>query len=200
MFNDPACHESASLEDSPRSDPLVAAANSLPMQDPEALGRLLLALEPRLQAVATRITRNPDSARDVVQNAFEKVLRHGARFEGQALVSTWLHRIVTNEALMWLRSQRRRSEFQSDDEAPQLEILSDDAANPATQAERQQSATRLHRVLGQLKAEERDVLLRCGLCEESYDSYSKRTGLHPGAVKTRAFRGRRRLHALLLSS
>jgi RNA polymerase sigma-70 factor (ECF subfamily) len=176
------------------------AAESLPLDDREALGRLLLTLEPRLQAVATRITRNPEAARDVVQNAFEKVLRHGSSFQGQARVSTWLHRIVSNEALMWLRSQRRRNEVQNDRDSPQLDWPADAGSNPDRQIERRQNARRLHSMLGRLCAEERDVLVRCGLNEESYASYSKRAGLHPGAVKTRAFRGRRRLHALLVDS
>jgi RNA polymerase sigma-70 factor (ECF subfamily) len=200
MLDDPSDHEAPIRCQLPAPDRAIDSADSLPMDDPAALGRLLLALEPRLKAVATRITRNPESARDVVQNAFEKVLRHGARFEGHARVSTWLHRIVTNEALMWLRSHRRRNELQSDRDVPQIELLTDDAASPAAEALRRQDARRLHRVLGLLNPEERDVLLRCGLREESYASYSKRAGLHPGAVKTRAFRGRRRLHALLTRS
>ncbi|MBW2270004.1 MAG: RNA polymerase sigma factor [Deltaproteobacteria bacterium] len=194
MRNDPTGHEKPAPRTAARHDA------TLPLDDPEALGHLLLALEPRLRAVANRITRNPESARDVVQNAFEKVLRHGASFEGQARVSTWLHRIVTNEALMWLRSQQRRREVQSESDAPRLELLADAASSPAEQVEQRQNARQLHRVLGQLSAEERDVLLRCSLCEESYASYSRRSGLHPGAVKTRAFRGRRHLQALLASS
>ncbi len=199
MLNDSTGSEAPSRRPLPQPDTGVDTVDSLPMDDPAALGRLLLALEPRLQAVATRITRNPESARDVVQTAFEKVLRYGARFEGHARVSTWLHRIVTNEALMWLRSHRRRNELQSDRDVPQLELLTDDAANPAEEVLRRQNAQRLHRVLGRLNPEERDVLLRCGLREESYASYAKRVGLHPGAVKTRAFRSRRRLHAWLIS-
>jgi len=185
------------LPDEPAS---ATTTRRLPLDDPEALGRLLLAIEPRLQAVATRITRNPDAARDVVQSAFEKALRHGARFEGQSRVSTWLHRIVTNEALMWLRSQRRRGEVQDDGAAHALERLPSATPCPAEYAERRQSASLLHDGLARLCAEERDVLLRCGLGDESYACYSKRSGLHVGAVKTRAFRGRRHLHALLLSS
>lgn len=177
--------------------PPVTHTRSLPLDDPEALGTLLLTLEPRLLAVATRITRNPDAARDVVQDAYEKVMRHGERFAGQSRVSTWLHRIVTNEALMWLRSRRRRGELQDGTESSALDRIQDPDASPADQALGEQAAQRLHTVLARLGKEERDVIVNCGLREESYAAYSKRCGVHPGAVKTRAFRGRRRLAALL---
>ena len=181
----------------PVRDDTPTTTRTLPLHDPEALGRLLLALEPRLVAVAVRITRNPDVARDVVQDAFEKVLRHGERFAGQSRVSTWLHRIVTNEALMWLRSRKRRGELQDTAEALTLESLQDSRPDPAEAAERRQDARHLHALIDRLGEDERDVIVRCGLRDESYAAYAKRAGLHPGAVKTRAFRGRRRLEALL---
>lgn len=181
----------------PAPDGTPTTTRQLPLDDPEALGTLLVALEPRLVAVAQRITRNPDAARDVVQDAFEKVLRHGQRFEGQSRVSTWLHRIVTNEALMWLRARRRRGELHEVGDPLALEHLHDPHAGPADQAERRQAARHLHAVIDRLAEDERDVILRCGLREESYATYAARSGMHPGAVKTRAFRGRRRLEALL---
>lgn len=170
------------------------------MHDSEQLGDLLAGLGPRLEAVALRITRHPEHARDVVQNAFEKVLRHGGRFQGESKVSTWIHRIVTNEALMWLRSQRRRSEVQADSElldgpgAPQA------VGGPAEYSQRRENVRELQRGLMSLSQDERDVILRCALAEESYAAYGSRTGVHPAAVKSRAFRARRRLGELLESS
>ena len=85
----------------------LGTERQLPHDDPERMGELMRSLEPRLIAVAMRITRAREAARDVVQSAFEKALRKARGFQGQARVSTWLHRIVVNEALMWLRGERR---------------------------------------------------------------------------------------------
>ena len=161
---------------------------------------LLLALEPRLLAVAIRMTRNAEIARDVVQNAFEKVLLHGDRFAGESRVSTWLHRIVVNEALMCLRAARRRGEQPGTADGREIEQLRDPAADPARRAEAREAQRRLYAVLDRLPPAERDVIVHCGLRDESYASYAARSGLHPGAVKTRSFRGRRRLQALLGSA
>src|SRR5258708_1904597 len=64
----------------------------------------------RLLAVARRMTRNDEDARDVVQSAYLSAFRALSEFEGACQLSTWLHRIVVNTALMRLRSKRRKPE------------------------------------------------------------------------------------------
>ena len=51
--------------------------------------------------------------------------------------------------------------------------------------------------LGHLPNEDRDLLLRCALTDESYADYGARTATPRSAVKSRAFRARRRLGVLL---
>jgi RNA polymerase sigma-70 factor (ECF subfamily) len=65
------------------------------------------ALRGRLLAVARRFTRNEDDAQDVLQSAYLSAFRALKDFEGTCQLSTWLHRIVVNTALMKLRSRRR---------------------------------------------------------------------------------------------
>ena len=72
----------------------------LPYADRERLGAVLANLQPRLTAVALRLTRDLDIAQDIVQGAFEKVVRHAPQYRGTARVSTWVHRVVVNEALI----------------------------------------------------------------------------------------------------
>jgi RNA polymerase sigma-70 factor (ECF subfamily) len=64
----------------------------------------------RLLAVARRIVGSEEDARDVVQDAFLNAFRSLDRFEGNAKLSTWLHRIVVNAALMRLRTRKRKPE------------------------------------------------------------------------------------------
>jgi RNA polymerase sigma-70 factor, ECF subfamily len=168
----------------------------LPLADRERLGALLAALEPRLRAVALRLTRDPDGARDVVQSAFEKAVRHGARFRGDSRVSTWLHRIVANEALMWLRAQRRRERLAADC-GPGGPAAPEPAPDAVELLERRRRHQRLREGVAQLSADDRDVVLRCIAGQLSYPEYARRTGHHPAAVKSRAHRARLRLHALL---
>lgn len=163
----------------------------LPYSDPERLGALLTSLAPRLTAVALRLVRDPETAQDVVQNAFEKVLRHGERYRGTARVSTWIHRIVVNEALMWLRSQKRRARIITLDPPPQPAV--DESPPPGDAIDEARACALLRDALSRLPAEDRDVLERCAMAGVSYAEYAQRTGSHPAAVKSRAHRARRRL-------
>ncbi len=174
-------------------------APDLPVDDRERLGKLLIGLEPRLTAVALRFTRDPESARDVVQNAYEKAIRHGRRFRGESRVSTWLHRIVANEALMWLRSQRRRHAVQTDNIDLETGAIPD--PRPATDAEldRRRALFGLRLAITRLRREEREVVMDCSLGGWSYAEYGAKTGTHRDAVKSRAFRARQRLAAMLES-
>jgi RNA polymerase sigma-70 factor (ECF subfamily) len=64
----------------------------------------------RLLAVARRIVNSEEDARDAVQDAFLNAFKSLDRFEGNAKLSTWLHRIVVNAALMKLRTRKRKPE------------------------------------------------------------------------------------------
>jgi RNA polymerase sigma-70 factor (ECF subfamily) len=133
----------------------------------------------------------------VVQSAFEKALRHAPGFRGQARVSTWLHRIVVNEALMWLRSERRHRrrhvELDPDSEA----ALADPAPNAAELLTRHEEVSRLHAGMRTLRPREREVLEQCALAGRSYADLARCTGTRPAALKSRAFRARRQLSLIL---
>jgi RNA polymerase sigma-70 factor (ECF subfamily) len=158
------------------------------------LGETLDAMRPRLTSLALRYAPSRDAAEDIVQNAFEKAVRHLDQFRGRSRLSTWLHRIVVNESLMWLRTERRRAlritEVEDWEEFDRLEGAPD-AARALDARERRE---RLLSGLATLPVEERDVLVRCALGDTSYEQFGAEHGLKPAAVKSRAFRGRRRLH------
>ena len=65
---------------------------------------------PRLLAVARRLLRNEEDARDAVQDGLVSAFRSLGDFSGRCQVSTWLHRITVNAALMKLRTRRRKPE------------------------------------------------------------------------------------------
>jgi len=52
--------------------------------------------------------RNQKDAEDAVQSAFQRALVNLQRFRGDPTLSTWLSRIVVNDALILLRQRRRR--------------------------------------------------------------------------------------------
>jgi RNA polymerase sigma-70 factor (ECF subfamily) len=60
---------------------------------------------------------NQQDAEDILQETFLKAYQHIGTFDGRSSISTWLYRIATNEALMFLRKKHP-------------EIISIDDTNP----------------------------------------------------------------------
>lgn len=171
-------------------------ARVIPLLSPTELGEAYSAHFQRLTSIALRFTRNVTDAEDVVQNGFEKALKNRHQFRGDSQLSTWLHRIVANEALMWLRSQKRR--LIDSDETAQYN-LADPELHPSAEDELRikQERQSVREAIEKLDKDEATVLEHCGLGDESYASFGKSQNLHPAAVKTRAFRARRKLQSLL---
>jgi len=167
------------------------------MQSTHQIGEVLLGLEPRMRAVALRFTRDREAARDVVQSAYEKALRHRDQFAGRARFSTWLHRIVANEALMWLRTETRRGRGRHEPTGAACLDLPDPGESPYQSLRHTEERDRLHRGLAELAPDDRQVVVACHLEGLSYEDFARSKGQHPAAVKSRAFRARRRLAAVL---
>jgi RNA polymerase sigma-70 factor (ECF subfamily) len=91
-----------------REDALLVAR--LKAGDADAYEEMVRSLGGRLLAVARRMLRDEDAARDAVQDAMLSAVRAIQGFDGNARLSTWLHRIVVNAALMKIRHRQRRPE------------------------------------------------------------------------------------------
>jgi RNA polymerase sigma-70 factor (ECF subfamily) len=159
---------------------------------------------PRMLAVARRFLREEEDARDAVQDAFLSAFRALGRFEGQARLSTWLHRIVVNAALMKLRTRRRRPERPIEDFLP--EFLEDGhMAQPAVAwrlpgdeaVERRQLRDLVLEKVHELPEGYRNVLLLRDIEGLDTEETARLTGLGAGAVKTRLHRARQALRGLL---
>lgn len=85
------------------ADPDAALVEALKAQTAGAFDDLVKQYGPRLLHVAVRITKIREDAEDVVQESFLKVFKSIDGFRGGSKFSTWLTRIVINQALMWLR-------------------------------------------------------------------------------------------------
>jgi RNA polymerase sigma-70 factor, ECF subfamily len=73
--------------------------------DEQAFEEMVRKFGGRLLATARRYSLAEDDARDALQDAFLCAFKSIAEFKGNSQVSTWLHRIVINSALMHLRAR-----------------------------------------------------------------------------------------------
>jgi RNA polymerase sigma-70 factor (ECF subfamily) len=158
----------------------------------------------RLLSVARRITQNDEDARDVVQSAYLSAFRALKDFEGTCQLSTWLHRIVVNTALMRLRSRRRKPEESIEALLPAFQ---DDGHHveqffewnaPADQLlERKQTRATVRACIQQLPDNYREVLVLRDIEELSTQEVADMLTMTPTAVKVRLHRARQALATLL---
>src|SRR5947209_15945368 len=79
--------------------------------DAQAFERIMREHNRMLFRTARAILRDDAEAEDALQEAYVQAYHALASFRGEAKLSTWLARIVANEALMRLRKQTRRAEI-----------------------------------------------------------------------------------------
>src|SRR5690349_6747188 len=107
--------EAAAMD--PEESALVSALRA---GDAAAFEQVVRQYGPRLLAVARQILGNEDDAQDALQHALLTAVRSIGSFEGKSRLSTWLHRVVVNAALMRLRSRKRKREQPIDELLPQF--------------------------------------------------------------------------------
>ena len=90
---------------------LVAQAQS---GDDDAFVALMRQYERHIYRLGLNITRNPEDAKDVLQESLLKAYANLGRFEGNSRFYTWLARIAINEALMKVRKRRGDKEISLD--------------------------------------------------------------------------------------
>jgi RNA polymerase sigma-70 factor (ECF subfamily) len=185
-------------------DPEAELITALRRGDDGAFERLVRTHGGRMLAVARRFVPHEQDARDVLQEAFVAAFRSIDGFSGGAKLSTWLHRIVVNAALMKLRSRRRRREDSIDDLLPRFaedghhgeDVVGWDT--PADElVERQEVRSLVRRAIAQLPEAYRTVLVLRDIEERDTEETAALLGLTPQAVKTRLHRARQALRTLL---
>ena len=172
--------------------------------DEAAFELLIRTFGGRLLAVARRFVRNDDDARDVLQTAYLSAFRGLDSFEGGCQLSTWLHRIVVNAALMKLRSRRRKREESIDhllpafqDDGHHVEQFSDWAPRADQLIEREQERRMVRACIDRLPDQYRTVLLLRDIEERPTREVADMLATTPTAVKVRLHRARQALSTLL---
>ncbi len=74
--------------------------------DPAEFARVVEANSGYIYRLAMKMLQNPQDAEDILQETFIKAYKAFPNFDGRSKISTWLYRIATNEALMFLRKKR----------------------------------------------------------------------------------------------
>jgi RNA polymerase sigma-70 factor (ECF subfamily) len=177
---------------------LVAAAKK---GNAAAFEELISRNERRIFRLAQNITQNHEDAEDVVQNSLVNVFRHLDSFHGESRFSTWLTRVVVNQALMLLR-KRRPGQFsldnliETEDDYVAREIV-DWGPTPEQRYSEKELQDILSRALAQLTPANRVVFQLRDVEQFSTEETAKALGISIAAVKSRTMRARLELRERL---
>ncbi len=164
----------------------------------EALAEL-----PALLGVATRLTKNPADAQDLVQDTLMKSMRALDQFQAGTNLRAWLLRILMNT---FINRYRRGGLERSVLEGPDADPLADGWVSAATmealrdpeaQALRPMLAAEIGEALNELPEDYRLAVVLSDVEELSYKEIAEIMGCPIGTVMSRLHRGRRLLKGRL---
>jgi RNA polymerase sigma-70 factor, ECF subfamily len=181
-------------------DPDTALVADARAGESTAITELYRRHEKRVYNLALRTVGNTWDAADVTQEAFIKAFRNLDSFKGEALFSTWLHRIAVNAAYDLLRRHRV--------EPVDSDILEEVSGPVGAGAFVGSSRGMVDPALDTLSDPMRKALLGlnegfrlavvlCDLLGFPYDEAAEILGVQEGTIKSRIFRAREALAVAL---
>ncbi len=166
--------------------------------DPEAFSVLVKRYSRRMFNVAYRMLGDYDEACDITQEAFLAAFRSIKAFKAEAKFSTWLCRIVINQAKNRLKQRQSlsRHEGASLDEAAAGQgdcaccLAASNESDPALQLERKELEAEVQKCISALDVDYRDGLVMRDIQGFSYEEIRDVLKIPDGTVKSRLSRAR----------
>jgi RNA polymerase sigma-70 factor (ECF subfamily) len=151
-----------------------------------------------IRIVRARLPRRV-AEEDLSQEIFLKMFTRISQYQGSVPFTHWVSRIAVTTCIDHLRAQKRRPEFRwadlSENEADVLDaVLTNDRDVEAGDA--MAAHELVHKLLDQLKPDDRLVLQLLDLEQKTLAEVSALTGWSITLIKVRAFRARRKLPKL----
>jgi RNA polymerase sigma-70 factor (ECF subfamily) len=151
--------------------------------DTAAFQRIVDATSARLVRLGARMLGSVVDAEDVVQEAYVKAYKAltTGEFDGRSNVSTWLYRIVTNQAIDAMRGRARR---------PKPTDLADDSTSDLASAEEKLALAELSDWMDELPADQRAALVLKAVEGMTSPEIAEVLQCSEGAVEQRLVRAR----------
>jgi RNA polymerase sigma-70 factor (ECF subfamily) len=162
--------------------------------DVDEFQSVVVPLSRRLWAVAMRMLRSDDDARDAVQDALARLWDTRHRLKSVASIEAYCISAVRNAAL----DRLRRLEHCSD--SPPPDPAAEPAHDPLQRIDDSSELQRLQQLMKQLSADQQRAIELSAYGGLSNDEIADATGWSPANVRALLSRGRRKLKELYKSS
>ena len=171
--------------------------------DRDALRQLYEKYQRRLLSVVVGLVRNPEDAREIVQDTFVRAFRSLDGFKGDSSFYTWLYRIAVNRAI---DLQRRGNRFQSTEFDESVAVGDEGTAvlgagsvsqDPFDAARNRELGRRISEAIESLTPDHRAVILLREIEGLSYEEIAQVMDCSLGTVMSRLHYARKKLQAKL---
>lgn len=143
------------------------------------------------------MTGNEEDAKDVLQESLFRAYRSLGQFEQRADLGTWLHRIVANCAVDFMRASRSRPDRRPQAIADVASMIASPAPTPERLAASAEAGRQIAAALENLKPVERASFTLRHFEGWSIDEIAQGLGLGQSATKQHVFRAIRKLRRVL---
>ncbi len=145
---------------------------------------------------AYNVTGNRDSAMDVSQEVFMRVLKHMNRLENMEdmQLKGWLYRVAVNASVDMVRRNKREVFF---DEPPFDSAVETESELPEPAAMNAEKTSALYRAIGGLDEIYREPIMLHYFSGLNYKEIASMLGVTEGTIKSRMSRARTMLQAKL---
>ena len=140
---------------------------------------------PRVYRMLRTLSGDPDVAQDLAQQTFVQAWQGLASYNGEARLSTWLHRIALRVYTHWLRDRKQELTLDS--------VPEESAERPLDGL----IGLQLERAIARLAPAARETFVLCGVWQYSLREAADILEVPVGTVKSRMHEARKALRALL---
>jgi RNA polymerase sigma-70 factor (ECF subfamily) len=158
--------------------------------DSNAFGMLVSRYQEKVGRLVFKHVRNQETARDLCQDIFLKVFVKLKYFKGDSKFSSWLYRIAVNEAIDYIRANRKKVEdslehayehgFEVRDTSPQSDIHRTHEKNMET--------LHVQKSLFSLSPEMRSIIVLKVYEEKTFDEIADILQIPLSTVKSRLYK------------
>lgn len=185
----------------PQASSDAALVSSAQRGDTAAFDALVGRYQDRIYNLCYRICGNEADAQDLAQTTFLRAFQALPHFEARSAFYTWIFRIATNLAISHLRKRSRAAVASLDATGRDCEPIDPPAdarrSDPHRQAEHGEQLRKVETALARLPTEFRVAVVLNDIEQMDYATIASVLGVPVGTVRSRIFRGRTMLRAML---
>ncbi|MFT3829794.1 MAG: RNA polymerase sigma factor [Opitutaceae bacterium] len=135
-----------------------------------------------------RLTQDRDASEDLVQMVFYRILKYRHTYRDEGKFSAWIYHLARKIAADHFQSRRGRTALPAEADESPWDNLPDQAPAPDVRAATADDLSLLDRALGELSAEQRELLVLARFQGLSQEELARLFDTTVGAVKVRVHR------------